>query len=187
MLILLFALDSGWLSSLTNHFASPSTDEDSTFNDFWSFAVILRGRRRLKCASCTADIGKAPTIACVCVCVRCDEQCPDFRAIFCCVQKVLSRGQKPKVYIHCTAGMGRAPAVACVYMVKYMQGYTLDQALEHVKRHRTVAAPNWFAMEKVGACACACARTRVRVRVSVHLYGCVWTRRSVAAAVWHFL
>lgn len=46
-----------------------------------------------------------------------------------------------KVYIHCTAGMGRAPAVAVAYLC-WCRGFGLDDAVKHVKSHRTVACPN---------------------------------------------
>lgn len=62
------------------------------------------------------------------------------------VQEAQQAGKNPKVYIHCTAGMGRAPAVACVYLV-WRHGYSLQDALHHVKAHRPVSAPNWHAME----------------------------------------
>jgi protein-tyrosine phosphatase len=45
------------------------------------------------------------------------------------------------VYIHCTAGMGRAPAVAVGYLC-WVRGYSLDDAVAHVKKHRPVAVPN---------------------------------------------
>lgn len=62
------------------------------------------------------------------------------------INRARERGAQPKVYIHCTAGMGRAPAVACIWMV-WREGYSLQDALAKVKKHRTVAAPNWHAME----------------------------------------
>jgi protein-tyrosine phosphatase len=45
------------------------------------------------------------------------------------------------VYIHCTAGMGRAPAVAVAYLC-WVRGYSLEDAVAHVKKHRPVAVPN---------------------------------------------
>jgi protein-tyrosine phosphatase len=52
------------------------------------------------------------------------------------------------VYVHCTAGMGRAPAVVVAYLV-WCRGMSLPEALDHVKRHRKVAAPNVGVLEKV--------------------------------------
>lgn len=46
-----------------------------------------------------------------------------------------------KVYIHCTAGMGRAPAVAVAYLC-WVRKMELNEAVAHVKSHRTVAVPN---------------------------------------------
>ncbi|KAA8494343.1 Phosphoglucan phosphatase LSF2, chloroplastic [Porphyridium purpureum] len=46
-----------------------------------------------------------------------------------------------QVFVHCTAGMGRAPAVAVAYLC-FQRGWQLQHAVDHVKYHRTVAAPN---------------------------------------------
>eukprot|EP00743_Colponemidia_sp_Colp-15_P006072 GILK01006526.1.p1 GENE.GILK01006526.1~~GILK01006526.1.p1 ORF type:complete len:407 (-),score=39.55 GILK01006526.1:48-1220(-) len=51
------------------------------------------------------------------------------------------------VYIHCTAGMGRAPAVAVCYLV-WCKGYTVGDAVAHVKAHRRVAVPNVPVIER---------------------------------------
>jgi len=55
------------------------------------------------------------------------------------LDKLVSAGHK--VYIHCTAGMGRAPASAVAYLC-WVRGWDLDEAVAHVKKHRTVAVPN---------------------------------------------
>ncbi|KAF6005396.1 hypothetical protein F1559_004884 [Cyanidiococcus yangmingshanensis] len=52
------------------------------------------------------------------------------------------------VYVHCTAGMGRAPAVVVAYLV-WCRGMSLPDALDYVRRHRSVAAPNVSVLEKV--------------------------------------
>lgn len=55
------------------------------------------------------------------------------------LDKLLKEGRQ--VYIHCTAGMGRAPACAVSYLC-WVKGMKLEQAVAHVKKHRTVAVPN---------------------------------------------
>lgn len=52
-----------------------------------------------------------------------------------------------KVYIHCKAGVGRAPTMAAAYLVS--QGYTVDNAVELIKRTRpfiTITPPQMAAL-----------------------------------------
>lgn len=56
--------------------------------------------------------------------------------------------QGRKVYVHCTAGMGRAPAVVVAYLC-WVRKMSLDAAVSHVKKHRTVAVPNIPVLEQV--------------------------------------
>jgi len=51
------------------------------------------------------------------------------------------RRDNHQVFIHCTAGMGRAPALAVAFLV-FHRGWQLHHAVDHVKAHRKVAAPN---------------------------------------------
>lgn len=59
---------------------------------------------------------------------------------------LLKKGRK--VYVHCTAGMGRAPAVVVAYLC-WVHKMSLDAAVRHVKKHRTVAVPNVPVLEQV--------------------------------------
>jgi len=44
-------------------------------------------------------------------------------------------------FVHCFAGMSRSASVVTAYLMK-TNCWTLNEALEHVKRHRLIASPN---------------------------------------------
>eukprot|EP00186_Timspurckia_oligopyrenoides_P004204 CAMPEP_0182445786 /NCGR_PEP_ID=MMETSP1172-20130603/3786_1 /TAXON_ID=708627 /ORGANISM="Timspurckia oligopyrenoides, Strain CCMP3278" /LENGTH=893 /DNA_ID=CAMNT_0024641611 /DNA_START=112 /DNA_END=2793 /DNA_ORIENTATION=+ len=46
-----------------------------------------------------------------------------------------------QVFVHCSAGMGRAPALIVAYLV-FCKNWQLQHAVDHVKYHRRVSAPN---------------------------------------------
>lgn len=45
------------------------------------------------------------------------------------------------MYVHCTAGIGRAPQTVILYLCLYKK-YSLDEALDLIKKKRYIANPN---------------------------------------------
>lgn len=65
------------------------------------------------------------------------------------LEKILSAGgKKSKVYVHCTAGMSRAPSTVIMCMVCF-HGWGVQEAYDHVKKHRPVIAPNMHIVRQV--------------------------------------
>jgi protein-tyrosine phosphatase len=56
--------------------------------------------------------------------------------------------EKKTVYVHCTAGMSRAAATVIGYLVFY-ECYSLEDAYEFVKSHRSIICPNMGALAEV--------------------------------------
>lgn len=52
------------------------------------------------------------------------------------------------VYVHCTAGMSRAAATVICYLY-YYQSFSLNDAYEFVKKHRSIICPNLKAIQQV--------------------------------------
>jgi len=65
------------------------------------------------------------------------------------LNELFARGSKDtSVYVHCTAGMSRAAATVILYLAAF-KGYGVQEAYEHVKKHRKVIAPNMGIVRKV--------------------------------------
>jgi protein-tyrosine phosphatase len=61
------------------------------------------------------------------------------------IQERVSAGDK--VYIHCGGGIGRAPSMAAAYFIS--QGYTLEEALAHIRKVRPFIRPTPIQLEQL--------------------------------------
>ncbi|KAA8499923.1 Phosphoglucan phosphatase LSF2, chloroplastic [Porphyridium purpureum] len=64
----------------------------------------------------------------------------------------LHRDGYAPVYVHCTAGMSRAAATVITYLVVHLKMFSsVQDAYDHVKKHRSVIAPNMQVVRDVVA------------------------------------
>lgn len=61
-----------------------------------------------------------------------------------------NREQDKRILIHCYQGISRAPTVCAAYMIKYY-GFSLEESLHIIQKHRPQASPNYHFMKTLKA------------------------------------